>query len=69
MMLHGPWSWDLSGRDPAPSMHAIMALEMPSPAVGYTSYRPGKRNTPPREAVQVKRNIAGGQEQGAQAVT
>jgi len=49
-------------------MHAIMALEMPSPAVGYTSYRPGKRNTP-REAVQVKRNIAGGQEQGAQAVT
>jgi len=34
------------GRDPAPSMHAIMALDMPSPAVGYTSYRPGERNTP-----------------------
>jgi len=27
-------------------MHAIMALDMPSPAVGSTSYRPGERNTP-----------------------
>jgi hypothetical protein len=49
-------------------MRAIMALDIPSQAIDYMSYR-CREVTPPSVAVQVKRNIAGGQEQGAQAVT
>jgi hypothetical protein len=47
---------------------AIMALDMPSQAIDYMSYRCCEV-TPLPDAVQVKRNIAGGQEQGARAVT
>jgi len=37
---------ELCGRDAAPSMRAIMALDIPSQAIDYTSYR-CREVTPP----------------------
>jgi hypothetical protein len=65
--MHGPWSWDYVAAT-LRRRCAIMALDMPSQAIDYMSYRCCEV-TPLPDAVQVKRNIAGGQEQGARAVT